>query len=128
MIKFGGYLLLFDLIVLLLAGVPAFLFLGEGVLHALALGLAITTALGVASFIPFTRLSEASMNRFMAAMLGGMMIRMVFIGISVAIVFVFTELHQIAFTVGLLFSYICKSVIETYVLTRKHRGQKATPQ
>lgn len=55
-------------------------------------------------------------------MLLGMAIRMVFIGASVAVVFLFTELNQIAFTVALLFSYICKSAIETYILTRKHRG------
>lgn len=63
------------------------------------------------------------MNSYMAAMLAGMLLRMLFIGLSIAIVFIFTEMHQTGFTVGLLFSYICKSVIETYILTQKQKGQ-----
>ncbi len=125
MAKFSSYILLFDFIILVLAGIPILVFLPAEIFTAIVSALLITTVLAIVSFIPFTRMSGASINRFMAAMLGAMMIRMVFIGISVVLVFVFTELHQIAFTVGLLFSYICKSAIETYMLTRKQRGQTA---
>ena len=125
MVKFSYSILLVDLIAVVILGLPALFLLGQDVFIPLLIGFLITTILAIASYFPFTRMSENSMNRYMSAMLIGMMIRMVFMGASVAIVFVFTELHQIAFTVGLLFSYICKSAIETYMLTRKQRGQRS---
>ncbi len=123
MIKFSGYILLIDLISLVLIGLPVYLLAGSGVFIPVFIAFATTTVLAIASFYPFTRMSAGSINKYMTAMLIGMMLRMVFIGASVAVVFLFTELHQIGFTVALLFSYICKSAVETYILTRKHRGQ-----
>ena len=122
MVKFSSYILLLDFVLLIFLGIPAWFFSGLDLFIALLIAFLITTVLAIASFFPFTRMRGASMNRFMGTMLIGMMIRMVFVGASVAFVFVFTELHQIAFTVGLLFSYICKSVIETYMITQKQRG------
>ncbi len=122
MARFSGYLLLFDLSCLILAGIPVYLLVGSNVFVALVIAFLITTLLAILSYFPFTRMSGASMNRYMAAMLTGMLIRMVFIGLSIAVVFVFTELHQFGFTVGLLFSYICKAIIETFIISQKHRG------
>ncbi|MBP3192368.1 hypothetical protein [Natronogracilivirga saccharolytica] len=121
--KFSGLILLFDIACLLVIGIPVYLLAGMPVLLPGIIAFIVTSALAIASFYPFTRMSGGNMNKYLSAMLIGMFIRMIFIGTSVAIVFVFTELHQISFTVALLFSYICKSVIETYILTKKHRGQ-----
>ncbi len=125
MVRFSSFVLLFDILMILLAGLPLWLFVSQEVFLAVLLSLVITTTLGILSFIPFTRMSAPSMNRFMAAMLGAMMIRMVFIGVAVVVVFIFTEMNQIAFTVALLFSYICKSALETYMLTRRKSGHTA---
>lgn len=124
--KFVGWIVGFDLITLLAAGLPVYMYMGAEAFFTVVLSFLITTVLAIVSFLPFLRMQEASMNRYMAAMLAGMFIRMIFIGVAVAVVFVFTDLHQIVFTVALLFSYICKSVIETYVITRQLTGQ-STP-
>ncbi len=118
MIKFSGYVILFDIACLILAGTPLYLLAGAEVFLPIPVALVITTVLAIASFYPFVRMSGGSMNRYMTAMLIAMFIRMIFIGVSVVVVFVFTELNQISFTVALLFSYICKSAFETYILTR----------
>ncbi len=118
MIKFSGYVIVFDIACLILAGVPLYLLAGPEVFFPLPAALVITTVLAIASFYPFVRMGGGSMNRYMTAMLIAMFIRMIFIGLSVVVVFVFTELNQIGFTVALLFSYICKSAFETYILTR----------
>lgn len=123
MSKFCGYIFLFDGLCLLLIGVPVYLTAGMPILLPGIIAFLITSILAVASFYPFTKMKNGSMNKYLSAMLIGMFIRMIFIGASVAVVFVFTDLHQISFTVALLFSYICKSVIETYTLTQKLRGQ-----
>ncbi len=116
--RFSGSVILMDIAGLVLFGLPLYLFGGEEVFLPVPLAFAITTVLAIASYFPFLRMAGGSMNRYMTAMLLGMFIRMLFIGISVVVVFVFTELHQISFTVALLFSYICKSAYETYILTR----------
>ena len=118
MIKFSGYVIIFDIACLILAGTPLYLLAGAEVFLPIPVALVITTVLAIASFYPFVRMSGGSMNRYMTAMLVAMFIRMVFIGVSVVVVFVFTELNQISFTVALLFSYICKSAFETFILTR----------
>ncbi len=123
MIKFSGSIFLIDLITLVLIGLPVYINAGTEVFLSVLIAFAITSALAIASFYPFTRMDAGSINKYMTAMLIAMMLRMVFIGTSVAIVFLFTELHQIGFTVALLFSYICKSAVETYILTRNQRGQ-----
>lgn len=123
MIKFSGYILLFDIVVLVVGGIPVFIFAGIEPFIALLISFLVTSLLAIASYTPFTRIQINSTNRYMTAILIGMMIRMVFMGISLVIVFIFTELHQIAFTVGLLFSYIFKSIIETYTIIRKAGGQ-----
>jgi hypothetical protein len=125
MAKFSGYILICDLILLILAGIPVLYFSGYHLFVSGLTGLILTSVFAILSYIPFTRMSASSMNRYMAAMLAGMMVRMVCIGISVAVVFLFTDLHQIGFTVALLFSYIYKSVVETYLLTRKQRGHSS---
>jgi hypothetical protein len=107
-----------DIAGLVLVGLPLLFFGGGEVFAPVPVAFAITTLLAIASYYPFIRMGGGSMNRYMTAMLLGMFIRMIFIGISVAVVFVFTELHQISFTVALLISYICKSAFETYILTR----------
>ncbi len=122
MVRFSGYILLIDLAGLTLIGLPVYVFAGAEVFIPVVIAFAITSALAITSFYPFTRMSTGSVNRYMTAMLIGMLFRMIFIGASVAVVFLFTELHQIGFTVALLFSYICKSAVETYILTRNHRG------
>jgi hypothetical protein len=118
MARFGGYVVIMDLAILLLAGLPLYYFSGLELFLPVPLALGITTFLAIASFYPFTRMSGGSMSRYMTAMLLAMFIRMIIIGASVVVVFVFTELHQISFTVALLFSYICKSAFETFILTR----------
>ncbi len=118
MIKFSGYVIIFDIACLILAGTPLYLLAGAEVFLPIPVALVITTVLAIASFYPFVRMSGGSMNRYMTAMLIAMFIRMIFIGVSVVVVFVFTELNQISFTVALLFSYICKSAFETFILTR----------
>ncbi len=123
MIKFSGYILLIDLISLILIGLPVYLNAGMEVFLPVLIAFAITSVLAIASFYPFTRMGAGSINKYMTAMLIAMMLRMLVIGASVAVVFLFTDLHQIGFTVALLFSYICKSAVETYILTRKQRGQ-----
>lgn len=122
MARFSGYILLFDAMSIVLAAILLRLLDVSEMFLAILLAFAITTVLAVASYYPFSRINNGDMNKYLSAMLLGMAIRMVFIGASVAVVFLFTELNQIAFTVALLFSYICKSAIETYILTRKHRG------
>jgi hypothetical protein len=124
--KFVTWIVSFDLITLLAAGFPVYYYMGAEPFFTVLLSFLITTVLAIVSFLPFLRMKEASMNRYMAAMLAGMFIRMIFIGVAVAVVFVFTEMHQIVFTVALLFSYICKSVIETYVITRQLTGQSTS--
>ncbi len=118
MARFSGVVVLMDIIILIIAGLPLYFFAGVEVFLPVPLALGITTLLAIASFYPFIRMSGGSMNRYMTAMLLAMFIRMIFIGVSVVVVFVFTELHQISFTVALLFSYICKSAYETFILTR----------
>lgn len=125
MARFAGYIIAMDLALLIGAGLPLYYSSGLEVFVPLAVALAITSLLAVISFYPFTRMSGGSMNRYMTAMLLGMFIRMFFVGGSVVVVFVFTNLHQISFTVALLFSYICKSAFETYILTRKNRGHSS---
>ncbi|MFO8030440.1 MAG: ATP synthase subunit I [Cyclonatronaceae bacterium] len=121
MTRFSGYILLFDAVCLLLAGILLWLLDASETFGAVLLAFAITTVLAVSSYYPFARIKNGDMNKYLSAMLLGMAIRMIFIGASVVVVFLFTELNQIAFTVALLFSYICKSAVETYILTRKHR-------
>ncbi|MEX0681334.1 MAG: hypothetical protein WD097_08135 [Balneolales bacterium] len=123
MAKFSKYLLVFDVGILLILSWPVYTISGKDVLFSIIVAFTITTVLAIASYFPFTRIGNDSMNSYMAAMLAGMLLRMLFIGLSIAIVFIFTEMHQTGFTVGLLFSYICKSVIETYILTQKQKGQ-----
>lgn len=123
MIKFSGYILLFDIVFLVAGGIPIYIFAGNELFIALLISFLVTSVLAIASYAPFTRMQSNSTNRYMTAILIGMMIRMIFMGISLVIVFLFTELHQIAFTVGLLFSYIFKSIIETYTIIRKAGGQ-----
>jgi len=118
MIRFSGYVIVFDIACLVLAGVPLYLLAGLEIFLPIPVALVITTVLAIASFYPFVRMSGGSMNRYMTAMLIAMFTRMIFIGVSVVVVFVFTELNQIGFTVALLFSYICKSAFETFILTR----------
>ena len=125
MVKFSAFILLFDLISLILACFLLHMMGIEGVFLSVLIAFAITSILAIISFYPFTSMRNGSMNRYMTAMLFGMLLRMVFIGLSVAIVFVFTEFHQIGFTVALLFSYICKSFIETYIIISKLRGQSS---
>lgn len=125
MTRFSGYVLFFDLVFLILAGMPAYLMIGPDVFLALLIAFPYTSLLAIISYIPFTRMHGASINKYMAAILFGMMLRMVFIALAIAFVFVYTDLHQIGFTVGLLFSYICKSMIETIILTRNHKGDSS---
>jgi len=116
--KFSGYVVAMDIVMLILFGVPLYFFGSAELFLPVPAALAVTSLLAIVSFYPFTRMSGGSMNRYMTAMLLAMFIRMIFIGVSVFVVFAFTELHQISFTVALLFSYICKSAFETYILTQ----------
>ena len=128
MADISRYILIFDAASLLLIGFPLYYFMGAMVFLPAVIGFAITSTIAIASFYPFTRIRGGSMNQYLTVMLSATLLRMAVVGISVAIVFGFTDLHQISFTVALLFSYICKSVIETYVLTRKQRGHSSVSQ
>lgn len=116
-------MILFDLLAAMFLVLPLGYFIGPEWREPMILGLVITSVLAIASYFPFTRIKNGTMNKFMMIMMGGMLLRMFAIAASIAYVFLFTEIHQIGFTVGLLFSYICKSALETYILTRKKRGQ-----
>lgn len=128
MAEISRYILIFDAASLLLIGIPLYYFQGLSVFFSAAIGYIITSAIAIASFYPFTRIRDGSMNQYLITLLSATLFRMAVVGISVALVFAFSDLHQISFTVALLFSYICKSVIETYVLTRKQRGHSSVSQ
>ncbi|MDI6400556.1 hypothetical protein QLX67_00985 [Balneolaceae bacterium ANBcel3] len=118
MSRFIKWILLIDVALVLLFGLPAWLYSGLDLLLPLLLSFAITSVLAIVSFIPFTRIKKSSMNAYLLAIMGGMLMRMFFIGASLVVVILFTTLNKVTFTVGLLFSYIFKSVLETYILTR----------
>ncbi len=128
MAEISRYILIFDAVSLLFIGLPLYYYLGSSLFLPAAIGYAITSAIALVSFYPFTRIRDGSMNRYLTILLSATLFRMAVVGISVAVVFAFSDLHQISFTVALLFSYICKSVIETYVLTRKQRGHSSVSQ
>lgn len=127
MVKFSLNIFLFDLAVLILAGIPVVLLRGYDLYFIIFIAMMITSFLAIASYYPFTRMKGITINKYMSTMMLGMLIRMVFIGASVAWVFTYTDWHKIGFTVALLISYICKSAIETYTLVLKQRENESLP-
>lgn len=106
------WVLLIDLVGVGPAGYLVSRWLGPDAWIAIALAHGVTTlnALAAAALVQGT--FKASMSTFTAAVLGGMMLRMMAMLLVLAVVVAATDLPHFTFTISLFLAYICKSVME----------------
>jgi hypothetical protein len=93
-------------------GYAVSLWLGTEAWAAIALAHLVTTLNAVAAAAVVRGTAQASMNTFTAAVLGGMMVRMLVMLVVLAGVVAATDLPHFTFTISLFLAYICKSVME----------------
>lgn len=105
-----------DVVLFTLLAYPVHLFTGMQGVVALAVALVVTTLNAFMGYWAVHRSMDASMNRLMATVFGGMMLRIGVMLMILAIVVLVTELPQITFTIGLFFAYLCKSVLEMILI------------
>ncbi len=110
--SFLGKILLADLAFLILAAVIIFYVWEAEIFYAFAAGCIFMSLLALIVYAVISRQKHQSMNRFMAATFGGMLIKLTFILGAVIGLYFLEFLHVIGFTLGVLISYIYKSVIE----------------
>jgi hypothetical protein len=110
--RFLLWVLVIDLVGVGPAGYAVSVWLGKDAWIAVALAHAVTTLNALAAAALLKGTLNASMNTFTAAVLGGMMVRMMGMLAVLAVVIAATELPHFTFTISLFLAYICKSVME----------------
>lgn len=121
-VPFLGYVVLADIICAIVLLWPVY-YLHDGyVMISIMMGLVLTTL----TFIPVYYLTErnyqGSMNEFMGTVFGAVFGKMLVFGAAIVLVFIYSFLHEIAFTIGVLISYIYKSVIEIIFILRTQKS------
>jgi hypothetical protein len=106
------WVLLIDVVGVGPAGYAVSIWLGAEAWTAIALAHLVTTLNAAAAAAVVRGTAQASMNTFTAAVLGGMMVRMLMMLLVLATVVAVTELPHFTFTISLFLAYICKSVME----------------
>lgn len=117
--SFIGKVLLADLVFLIIAGLIIVNVWGSEVFYAFAVGCIYMTVLAMIVYGVISKQKHESMNRFMAATFGGMLIKLTCILGAVIGLYFLEILHVIGFTLGVLISYIYKSVIEIQSVIQK---------
>jgi hypothetical protein len=115
-LRFLTTLIVLDVILFSLAVYPIHLLNGLEGVKALVVALVLTTINAFLGYRAVVRTFEATMNRFMLTVFGGMMLRMGVMLMILSFVVLATELPQITFTIALFFAYICKSVLEMILI------------
>lgn len=110
--RFLTWVLLVDLVGVGPVGYAVSVWLGTDAWIAVALAHAVTTLNALAAAAVVKGTFDASMSTFTAAVLGGMMARMMVMLIVLAVVVAATDLPHFTFTISLFLAYICKSVME----------------
>ncbi len=126
--SFTGKVLLADLIFLIISGLIIINIWGVDVFYAFAIGCIFMTVLAMIVYGVVSRQKHESMNRFMAATFGGMLIKLTLILGAVIGLYFLEILHVIGFTLGVLISYIYKSVIEIQSVIQKMKPKQATKE
>ncbi len=121
-IPFIGYVIAADIIMVLLLLWPVYHLHDGFVMQSIIYGFVLTTI----TFIPVYYLTErnyqGTMNEFMGTVFGAVFGKMLIFGAAVVLVFIYSFLHEIAFTIGVLISYIYKSVIEIVFILRTQKS------
>lgn len=106
------FVLLVDVIGIGPVGYLVSLWLGTDAWIAIALAHLVTTLNALAAAALVSGTFKAPMGTFTAAVLGGMMVRMLVMLLVLAVVVAATDLPHFTFTISLFLAYICKSVME----------------
>jgi|GEM_PF-4228030 len=110
--RYLAWVIAFDLVGVGPVGYAVSQWLGMEAWAAIALAHLVTTLNAVAAAAVVRGTVQASMNTFTAAVLGGMMVRMLVMLVVLAGVVAATDLPHFTFTISLFLAYICKSVME----------------
>ncbi|MEX0929506.1 MAG: hypothetical protein WD266_12625 [Balneolales bacterium] len=126
-LKFTRMILGIDAAVLVLAGYPLYVNYGAEMVSSFLIGFLITSAAFVTAMYLIETNYDEAFNTFMILVMGGMFGKLLFLSGAILFVFIFSILHQIGFTIAVLFSYLYKSVAEI-IFINKISGKSRLPQ
>lgn len=126
--SFAGYVLVSDIIAIALLAWPVYRSFDGDVMFAIVMGF-IATSLAFIPVYYFTEKNfEGTLNQFMGTVFGAVFGKLLFFGSAIVLVFIYSFFHEIGFTVGVLFSYIYKSVIEIIFILKTQKEIAAKKQ
>lgn len=115
---------LIDILLLLIGSWPILHFWGADVLIAVIAGFAVMTVAAAITYKITERSRNKTNNQYMAAVFGGMGVKIGLLLAAIVVVYLLELLHGLGFTLGVLISYIYKSVIEIYLLVKTTNSQQ----
>lgn len=127
-IPFLGYVLLSDIIATIVIAVPVYYSFDGYVMFAVMLGFLATSVAFIPVFYLTEKYYEGSLNQFMGTVFGALFGKLLFFGAAIVLVFIYSFFHEIGFTLGILISYIYKSVIEIIFILKTQKEIAANKQ
>lgn len=124
--EFARVILGIDLAFLALISYPAIHFWGLVSLLSIGAGLLIPTVNFLAGYFVISRFFCKTFDLFTKVVFASMALRMMVLLIITMIFILFIKIDQISFIISLFISYICKSVIEIYYISKKSRKTGVT--
>lgn len=122
---FALTVLIIDAALLMVAGYPVFHLYGLPVFKGVSLAQIITTAnILIGYWIIVRVIDRLNMEEFMKRVLGGMGVRLFIMLALIVVILLNKKINQNGFIIGLIISYIYKSVIEIFYINKKAQKRR----
>lgn len=89
--------------------------------NTVLLALVVTSLNALIGYFIIDKYFNAEFNVFMSRVFGSIFLRLVGITVLLGFIFFFTEIPKFAFTIWMMISYICKSVVEVMFINSRSK-------